>query len=327
MNMQVKDDDLVVATHGRGFWILDNISSLRTLTPEVASSQAHLFEVAPAFRNVRGGYGWTKLRYGAKNPPRGVMFEYYLAEPAVNPVTITVAEANGEVIKEFTSDPDDIQSPSAKAGMNRFSWDMRYPGTEMPMPSGAVDAFRSVDYTGANYTPPTSPLARPGQYRVRLMVGGETREQPFEIRMDPRIKASDEDLKAQFDLMVDIRDLAAEVVDTLLLIREARRGGEDVLIELQEESSDEADAILKELRQIEGLLMVWAGSEAHPMMHSPPGLTEKLNSLSNAVSGGDAKPTASMYAVFEDLQNSFEIQQNRLNDLIQQRVTPLLSGQ
>ena len=159
------------------------------------------------------------------------------------------------------------------------------------------------------------------------MVGGETREQPFEIRMDPRIKASDEDLKAQFDLMVDIRDLAAEVVDTLLLIREARRGGEDVLIELQEESSDEADAILKELRQIEGLLMVWAGSEAHPMMHSPPGLTEKLNSLSNAVSGGDAKPTASMYAVFEDLQNSFEIQQNRLNDLIQQRVTPLLSGQ
>jgi hypothetical protein len=255
------------------------------------------------------------------------MFEYYLAEPAVNPVTITVAEANGEVIKEFTSDPDNIQSPSAKAGMNRFSWDMRYPGTEMPMPSGAVDAFESVDYTGASYSPPTSPLARPGQYRVRLMVDGETREQPFEIRMDPRIKASDEDLKAQFDLMVDIRDLAAEVVDTLLRIREARRGVEDVRIELQEESSDEADAILKELRQIEGLLMFWAGSEAHPMMFSPPGLTEKLNSLSNAVSGGDARPTASMYAVFEDLQNSFEIQQNRLNDLVQQRVTPMLSGQ
>jgi hypothetical protein len=159
------------------------------------------------------------------------------------------------------------------------------------------------------------------------MVDGETREQPFEIRMDPRIKASDEDLVLQFDLMVDIRDLAAEVVDTLLRIREARRGVEDVRIELQEESSDEADAILKELRQIEGLLMVWAGSEAHPMMFSPPGLTEKLNSLSNAVSGGDARPTASMYAVFEDLQNSFEIQQNRLNDLVQQRVTPMLSGQ
>ena len=143
------------------------------------------------------------------------------------------------------------------------------------------------------------------------MVNGETREQPFEIRMDPRIKASDEDLKAQFDLTVDIRDLAAEVVDTLFRIREAR-------IELQEESSDEADAILKELRQIEGLLMFWAGSEAHPMMFSPPGLTEKLNSLSNAVSGGDAKPTASMYAVFEDLAKRFEIQRNRVHQVVGQ---------
>ena len=255
------------------------------------------------------------------------MFEYYLAEPAVNPVTIKVAEANGEVIKEFTSDPEDIQSPSTKAGMNRFFWDMRYPGTEMPMLSGALDAFSSVDWIGANYALPTAPLAQPGKYRVRLMVDGETREQPFEIRMDPRIKASDEDLKAQFDLMVDIRDLAAEVVDTLLRIREARRGVEDVRIELQEESSDEADAILKELRQIEGLLMVWAGSEAHPMMFSPPGLTEKLNSLSNAVSGGDARPTVSMYAVFEDLQSSFESQKIRLNDLVEQKLTPMLSGQ
>jgi len=159
------------------------------------------------------------------------------------------------------------------------------------------------------------------------MVDGETREQPFEIRMDPRIKASDEDLKAQFDLMVDIRDLAAEVVDTLLRIREARRGVVDVRIELQEESSDEADAILKELRQIEGLLMVWAGSEAHPMMHSPPGLTEKLNSLADAVSSGDAKPTASMYAVFADLTERFEFQQHRLNQLIEQKLTPMLSGE
>jgi len=327
MNMQVKDDDLVVATHGRGFWILDNISSLRTLTPEVAASQAHLFEVVPAIRNVRGGRGWTKLRDGAKNPPRGVMFEYYLAEPAVNPVTITVAEANGEVIKEFTSDPDDIQSPSTKAGMNRFSWDMRYPGTEMPMPSGALDAFSSVDFTGANYSPPTSPLARPGQYRVRLMVDGETREQPFEIRMDPRIKATDEDLKAQFDLMVDIRDWSLEVADSVLQIREVRSGLEGRRNGLSEGFGAEVDAILKELRQIEGILMVWAGTEAHPMMYSPPGLTEKLNSLSNAVSSGDARPTESMYAVFEDLQTSFDIQQNRLNDLVEQKLTPMLSGQ
>ncbi len=89
----------------------------------------------------------------------------------------------------------------------------------------------------------------------------------------PRIKASDEDLKAQFDLMVDIRDLAAEVVDTLLRIREARSGVEGrPNRSCRRESSDEADAILKELRQIEGLLMVWAGSEAHPDDVQPAGI-------------------------------------------------------
>lgn len=159
------------------------------------------------------------------------------------------------------------------------------------------------------------------------MVDGETREQPFEIRMDPRIKASDEDLKAQFDLMVDIRDWSLEVADTVLQIREVRSGLEGRRNGLSEGFGAEVDAILKELRQIEGILMVWAGTEAHPMMYSPPGLTEKLNSLSNAVSSGDARPTESMYAVFEDLQTSFDIQQNRLNDLVEQRVTPMLSGQ
>jgi hypothetical protein len=326
MHMQVKDDDLVVATHGRGFWIMDNISSLRALTPEVASSRVHLFEPIPATRRLLGERGWTKLRDGAKNPPPGVMFEYYLAESASSPLTVTISEANGEVIKKFTSDPNDAESPSINAGTNRFFWDMRYPGTVMPLPSGALDVFTSVDFSGASYSPPTSPVALPGQYKVRLMVNGVTREQPFEIRKDPKIMASDDDLRAQFDLMVDIRDRSSEVVDTVLRIREARAGLEGRRIELSEDSRAEADAMLEELRQIEGILMVWVGTEAHPMMYSPPGLAEKLNSLADAVSSGDAKPTASMYAVFADLTERFESQQTRLNRLVEQELTPMLSG-
>ena len=148
------------------------------------------------------------------------------------------------------------------------------------------------------------------------MADGDTREQPFEIRMDPRIKASDEDLKAQFDLMVDIRDWSLEVADSVLQIREVRSGLEGRRNGLSEGFGAEVDAILKELRQIEGILMIWAGTEAHPMMYSPPGLTEKLNSLANAVSGGDAKPTASMYAVFEDLTKRFEIQRNHVRQVL-----------
>jgi len=115
-------------------------------------------------------------------------------------------------------------------------------------------------------------------------VDGEVFEQPFEIRKDPRVKASDADLKAQFDLMVDIRDRFTEVSDTVMRIREVRARIEERRTELPEESRLEAKAILEQLRQIEGTLMIWMGSEAHPMMWSPPGLTEKLSALSGAVS-------------------------------------------
>jgi photosystem II stability/assembly factor-like uncharacterized protein len=320
MQMRVKDDDLVVATHGRGIWILDNISALRTITPDVASAPAHLFEVAPAFRHLRGGRGWSGLYRGAKNPARGATFDYYLADAANGALTVTVTETSGEIIKAFSSDAEN--GPSADAGMNRFFWNMRYPGTVMPPPNGALDGFISVDYS-----PPTSPVAPPGRYRVQLTVGGKTFEQPFEIRKDPRIKASDDDLRVQFDLMVAIRDRFTEVSDTVLKIREVRARFNERRADLPENFATDAAAILEDLRDIEGILMIWMGTEAHPMMWSPPGLTEKLSSLSSAVLSGDARPTASMVAVFGELTERFERQRTRLNQIIDQEIAPSQSGE
>jgi len=233
---------------------------------------------------------------------------------------MTITEADGDMVKEFTSGSDDGPSPPTDAGMNRFFWDMRYPGTVMPPPSGALDGFMSVDYS-----PPTPPIAPPGSYRARLTVDGEVFEQPFEIIRDPRVKASDADLRAQFDLMVDIRDRFSDVSNTVLRIRDVRAKLERRRAESPEISSVEAEAILEQLRQIEGILMIWVGSEAHPMMWSPPGLTEKLSSLSGAVGAADARPTKSMYAVFEDVSERFEVQRTRLNQIIEHEVEPLLS--
>ena len=317
MQMQVKDDDLVVSTHGRGFWIMDNISSLREITPEIASAPAHLFEIVPTVRRQMGGHGWSGLDKGAKNPPRGVMVEYYLANKAGAPATLTITDANGETIKEFSGGSDDNAGLAAEQGVNRFFWDMKYPGTVMPPPNGALDGFMSVDYS-----PPTSPLAPPGQYKVRLAVNGEVFEQPFEIRKDPRTGASDADLKSQFELMVDIRDRFTEVSNPVLKIREVRAALNEKRADLPESAADDTDAILDELRQIEGILMIWMGTEAHPMMWSPPGLTEKLSALSSAVSSGDIKPTPSMVAVFADITERFEIQRNRLNQIIDQELAP-----
>lgn len=205
--------------------------------------------------------------------------------------------------------------------MNRFEWNMRYPGTVMPAPNGALDGFMSVDYS-----PPTSPVAPPGSYRVRLDVDGKSYERDFEIRKDPRITASDDDLRAQFELMVDIRDRFTEVSDTVLEIRNIRAQAIGQKEGLSGEAAAEVDTILAELRDIEGTLMIWMGSPEHPMMWSPPGLTEKLSSLSSAVNSGDARPTTSMYAVFEDLTSRFEAEKRRLNQIVDRAEAQPMSG-
>jgi hypothetical protein len=184
---------------------------------------------------------------------------------------------------------------------------MRYPGTVMPPPNGALDGFVSVDYS-----PPTSPVAPPGVYKVGLTAGSKSLQREFEIRKDPRLRSSGADLREQFELMVAIRDRFTEVSNTVLKIRELRGGLEGRRANLPEGSRDDVDATLSELREIEGALMIWMGSDAHPMMWSPPGLTEKLSSLSSAVNSGDARPTESMYAVFADITDRYEVQRQRL---------------
>ncbi len=321
MQMQVKDDDLVIATHGRGFWILDNVSALRAITPAVANAAVHLFDVVPASRHLRGGRGWSGLFSGAKNPSRGVTFDYYLANASAGTVTITITETDGTEIKTYSSDAED--GPSTDAGMHRFEWNMKYPGTVMPPPNGALDGFMSVDYS-----PPTSPVAPPGQYKVRLNVGDSDSEiefeieKSFEIRKDSRITATDDDLRAQFDLMVDIRDRFTEVSNTVLRIRDLRASVIEGQASLDADAAVATESTLAELRGIEGTLMIWMGSPEHPMMWSSPGLTEKLSSLSGAVNSGDARPTTSMLAVFDELTQRFETQRTRFNQIVDRESTP-----
>jgi hypothetical protein len=203
--------------------------------------------------------------------------------------------------------------------MNRFFWDMKYPGTQMPPSAGALNTFKSVDYA-----PPSPPIAPPGRYIVQLTVNRQSYEEPFEVRKDPRVKASDADLRAQFELMVDIRDRFSQVADTIMRIREVRDKLNKHHAKLPEESRVKADGILEQFKQIESTLTIWMGTEEHPMMWGTPGLTEKLSSLSGTVGEAEAKPTKSMYAVFKDLSKRFQIQQNKLNQLVKEEVEPLL---
>jgi hypothetical protein len=298
MHMLIRDDDLVLATHGRGFWIFDNISYLRELTADVAASPVYLFDVAPTVRRLRGGRNWTRIRSQnvGRNPPRGVVVDYYLGGNISADVALSFLDADGDVIRRFSSRDEVGPALPASLGMHRFVWDMRHPGIDLPPSAGALPDFESSDHSA-----PSPPVVPPGRYRVRLSVDKRQYERPFEIRIDPGIPASEADLRAQYELMNDIRDRVREVAALVLEVRETRAA-----VEAQQSGS--VAATLQQLDEIEGVLTIWMGSEAHPMMFGPPGLIQKLSRLSGAVISADARPTAAMYAVFDDLSQRLEDQ-------------------
>ena len=202
--------------------------------------------------------------------------------------------------------------------MNRFVWDMRYPTAREAASDVAAPPFEAAR--------PVQPVAPPGRYAVRLMVGGQSYEQPFEIRKDPIIAASDADLQAQFELMVKIRDRVSEVSDALTRVRGARRQVEAFEKPAGAPGGARADVapVKVKLLAIEGQLVRLVGS--HPLDMAPKGLSNKLAALFADVGSADARPTKQAYAVFEDLSARFAAQLRQLDEVIGKDVPALTNA-
>ena len=192
-DLLVKKNDLVVATQGRSFWILDDLTPLYQLSGKVASAKTHLFDPRDTHRLPGGGrWGGPSPTSGA-NPPNGVMTFYTLSEELGEDgkFTLEYLESDGDVIKTFTNKKDEKSSdPTAetKKGMNRFVWNMRYPD--------AKKVPGAVMWGGTHI----GPKAVPGEYQVRMTVNGKSQTQSFLILKDPRIATTQADFQAQFDL-------------------------------------------------------------------------------------------------------------------------------
>jgi photosystem II stability/assembly factor-like uncharacterized protein len=217
----VKNDDLVVATHGRGFWILDDITPLRQINSKITASKAFLFKPQTAFRvrwNMNTDTPLPPDEPAGENPPDGAIIDYYLEQNAPGAVSLEIRDKNGETVRRYSSadavpkiDPM-LNIPAywlrppqvllSEKGMHRFLWDMHYapvPGVESGYPISAV-----YKNTAKNFT---SPWIMPGEYTVVLTVGGKSYAQPFTVKMDPRVTASIQDLARQFELSKQLYDL------------------------------------------------------------------------------------------------------------------------
>ena len=220
-DLVIKDDDLVVGTHGRGFWILDDITPLRQITSAVVESDAALLEPQQAWRFRWNKYTDTPLPPGepaGQNPPDGAIINYFLKNDAQGPVTLEVFNEAGELVRRYSS-ADEPEPPlegqnvpdywprppqvlSAQAGMHRFVWDLHYPRPSVLRFSYPIAAiYRNTPVM------PVGPWVLPGRYTVKLTVDGNTFTQPLTVKMDPRVNTPAAELARQFRLSMKLYEL------------------------------------------------------------------------------------------------------------------------
>jgi photosystem II stability/assembly factor-like uncharacterized protein len=212
-DLVIKDDDLVIGTHGRSFWILDDITPLRQISNQLINQSVILFKPQNSYRVRWSLYPDTPVPQeepAGQNPPDGAVINYYLKDKA-STVVLEILDAKGKLIRKYTNSDTlykigDVNIPhywirpqqilSANAGSHRFMWDMKYAPVNVP-PSYPISA------TYMNTEPDqTSPWVMPGTYTARLIVEGKTQSQTFSVKMDPRVKTSTAALQQQHDLSV-----------------------------------------------------------------------------------------------------------------------------
>ncbi|MFM8348909.1 MAG: glycosyl hydrolase, partial [Bacteroidota bacterium] len=291
-DLVVKDNDVVLGTHGRGFWVLDDINPLRELNAETAGQPAVFFRPGDVYRGLNNA-----------------VFQYYLAQQA-DSVTIEVLDGTGKLIEKFTGTQSSYKQdpkveywdrkpfpPVTAMGLNVFSWYPAYPG--------AV-SFDGMILWSANAK--VGPKAPPGNYQVRFTAGAYTRTWPFQVKMDSKYRGVTEaDLRETFDLAMKIRDQESRNNAAVIRIR-ALRGQ---LKERMNASSDVAltkagQELLDKLAVIEEALYQVRNRSGQDPLNFPIKLGNRLSALRRSLETGDAKPTAGAYQVFAELSKELE---------------------
>jgi photosystem II stability/assembly factor-like uncharacterized protein len=274
-DLVVKDGDLAVATHGRSFWILDNVALLHQFDARALANDAHIFQPRPTVRyrdnaDLVGRYAGNVA--AGQNPPDGVVIPFYVRTPPRDDVTLRILRGT-DVVRTF-------EKVTVRAGANRFVWDMRYPGAVV-LP-GAV-------FQGSAQ----GPLAPPGTYRVELQLAGRTLSQSFEIRRDPRIAYTDADLVAQWEFLMRARDELTETMRLVQKIRDMRVQAEQIVQRAGgTRQAQEALKVLNDrLYPLEERLVQYRARAGQDLIAWPTGVDSKLARLMTFASMADAPPT------------------------------------
>ena len=296
-----------MATHGRSFWILDDISLLRELAGPSAQSEDYLFKPAPAYRVQRDSNTDTPLppdEPAAQNPPDGAIIDYYLARASSAPVTLEILDAEGKLVRRFSSaDKPEVTQEQVKkqliplywigtpkqlsidAGMHRWVWDLHYPAPvstrhEYPIAAIPHDTPRM----------PLGPTALPGHYNVRLTVNGITYSAPLIVKMDPRVKTSPVGLERKFQLEMRLVSLMSQTSEAVVQAGSIR----EQLQKMNEQPGSASDSIQALQKKLGAILGATAGFLAPPSAERTLArVNGQVDPLYGQVWQVDAEPTAS----------------------------------
>jgi hypothetical protein len=310
-DLVIKDDDIVVGTHGRSFWILDDITPLRQLTTQLTKQPAILYKPQTAYRVRWNMYTDTPLPQeepAGQNPPDGAVIDYYLKEK-VNTVSLEIFDQKGKSIRKYTNKdtlykigevniphywirPQQILSP--EPGSHRFMWDMKYAPLNIP-PSYPIAA------TYMNTAPDqTSPLVIPGTYIARLTADGKVHEQYFEIKMDPRVKISAVDLQKQHDLSLQCYEGRKVCSQILTEIHQFRLMLQSQLTSAEIHVAEKSGP----LEKAAGLLENTAPGRQEPSFVR---LNNAFASMFNTLQDSDSPPTTQAIAAAAEAQKQLQL--------------------
>ena len=305
------ENDLVVGTHGRSVWILDDVGFLQQLTPEVLASDVYFFDLRDAWRYNpwrNKGYLGDKAFRGS-NGPSGALITYYLknAPDEKTPVKIQVLDAQGNLVREIEG--------TKYAGINRVTWDLRHTGPRLRRPEQA----EALGFFG----PPPGPQVLPGDYTVRLVVGDKSVTKPLRVRLEPDLDVSPEDLRAQWETAMRLRDMVSSVNDALRTLDGLEQQAKTLQQTLRTQMEKTPEAVAKAL---EGLLQRLTDlrktlvRDAETPYETSPQLLEKLASLLGTIDRANAAPTRHQMEYLQQLETQYKSALDAVRRFLDQEV-------
>jgi photosystem II stability/assembly factor-like uncharacterized protein len=332
-DLTIKENDLIVATQGRAFYVLDDLSLLQQMKSDVLNRNLHVFEVNPAWRVRSGGGGFGQNfgtpRNAGTNPPNGVLINYYVKD-AVDSTkgTVTIMDKNHKTIKTFTTDS---KTPSEKfeltRGMNQFAWNFQYPEAER------IEGM--ILWTGG----PNAIVAPPGNYFAKLKVDKDSVEVPFTVKADPNYKITQADYEAQFDFLQQVQNKFNEVQKGIKNIRTVRAQINDFTSRLGKDLPKDvkqlADSINKQMTTVEETLYQTKARSGQDVLNYPIRINDKLGGIFDVAASGNTAPSRQVKDAYNDIAAQADAALTKLkkvldqdvpvlNELIRQKTLPVI---